>query len=219
MPNSAQTRREPQKGKNGFSAQKGFTVIEVLIAVAVVAIVASLALPSYRSLIEKRQVTSGAEQIGAFMSAVQMEAVKRSEDISVNYQTWGDDGDGHPLWCLGMTSGQDGCDCRPEELRGAEPQCMIDGVERVLAYYGDGVRQDISQPTVINSMVGDNDFYFDPARGLVHDDETTYDTAEIVLVSEETIYGLNVQLGQTGRVKYCTNDIGSKQVPGYSPCS
>ena len=229
MPNSAQTRREPQKGKNGFSTHKGFTIIEVLIAIAVVAIVASLALPSYRTIIEKRQVTSGAEQIGAFMSAVQMEAVKRSENISVNYQTWGDDGDGNALWCLGMTNAirdeddpYPGCDCRPEGQRQGR-QCLIEGIERVLVYYGDpdepNGRADISQPTVINSMVGDNDFYFDPARGLVLDDETTYDTAEIVLVSEETIYGLIVQLGQTGRVKYCTNDIGSKQVPGYSPCS
>ena len=83
MPNSAQTRREPQKGKNGFSAQKGFTLIELLIAVAIMAIVASLALPSYRSIVEKRQVTSGAEQLSAFLSAAQTEAIKRNQEVSI----------------------------------------------------------------------------------------------------------------------------------------
>ena len=37
MPSSAQTRRDPQQGKKGFSKNKGFTVIELLIAVAVIA--------------------------------------------------------------------------------------------------------------------------------------------------------------------------------------
>ena len=78
MPIRAQTRRDPQKGKNGFSAVKGFTLIELMIALGIIAIITSLALPSYRTIIEKRQVTSGAEQLAAFLSSAQMESVKRS---------------------------------------------------------------------------------------------------------------------------------------------
>ena len=44
MPNRAHSRRDPQKGKNGFSTSKGFTVIELMIAVGVLAIITSLAL-------------------------------------------------------------------------------------------------------------------------------------------------------------------------------
>ncbi|MBT8046834.1 MAG: prepilin-type N-terminal cleavage/methylation domain-containing protein, partial [Gammaproteobacteria bacterium] len=61
MTSSAQHRKDPQKGKKEFSTTKGFTLIELLIVVAVIAIITSLALPSYRTIIEKRQVTSGAE--------------------------------------------------------------------------------------------------------------------------------------------------------------
>ena len=70
MTNRALVRRDPQKGKKGFSNQKGFTVIELLIVVAVIAIIASLALPSYRAIIEKRQVTSAAERLTAVLSTV-----------------------------------------------------------------------------------------------------------------------------------------------------
>ena len=86
MPNSAQTRRDPQKGKNGFSNNKGFTLIELMIAIAVLAIVTSLALPSYRTIIEKRQVTSGAEQFRAFMSSAQFESVRRNQPVAVNFE-------------------------------------------------------------------------------------------------------------------------------------
>ena len=61
----------------------GFTVIELMITIAVLAIVFSLALPSYRAIIEKRQVTSGAEQATAFFSTVKSIAVKRNEDIGL----------------------------------------------------------------------------------------------------------------------------------------
>ena len=73
MPSQAQTRRDPQKGKKGFSTNKGFTVIELMIGIAVVAIIASLALPSYRAIIEKRQVTSAAEQLTAFLGSMKGE--------------------------------------------------------------------------------------------------------------------------------------------------
>ena len=98
MPSRAHSRKDPLKGKKEFSTNKGFTLIEVMIVIGVVAILASLALPSYRTILEKRQVTSGAEQISAFISAVQFEAVKRGEPLAVNYLRTDTD-----TWCLGVT--------------------------------------------------------------------------------------------------------------------
>ncbi len=58
METFGQTRRYPQNGKNGFSKYRDFTLIELMVVIAIVAIITSFALPSYRTLIEKRQVTS-----------------------------------------------------------------------------------------------------------------------------------------------------------------
>jgi prepilin-type N-terminal cleavage/methylation domain-containing protein len=83
MKTFGQTRRDPQKGKKEFSTNRGFTIIELMVVIAVVAIITSFALPSYRTLIEKRSVTSGAQQISAFFSAAKMEAIKRNEMIAI----------------------------------------------------------------------------------------------------------------------------------------
>jgi prepilin-type N-terminal cleavage/methylation domain-containing protein len=205
MPNSAQTRREPQKGKNGFSAQKGFTLIEVLIAIAVVAIVASLALPSYRSIIEKRQVTSGAEQLAAFLSAVQMESVKRSENITVSYQSGAN-------WCIGVATGVDACDCTDTDPATAD--CVIDSQVRVVN------NSNLTYPDVVSAIDGDGAFIFDPARGLIYDDSgfAAFDEAELEMVSADGTYAMNVQITSTGRVKMCS-DSDDKAVPGYKTCA
>jgi len=87
MPSRALSRRDPPNGKNGFSIARGFTVIEMMIAVAVLAIITSLALPSYRAIMEKRQVTSGAERLSAFLGSVQLESIKRYENVTVSLET------------------------------------------------------------------------------------------------------------------------------------
>ena len=206
MPSQAHSRRDPQKGKKGFSRYKGFTVIELMIAVAVLAIIASLALPSYRTLIEKRRVTSGAEQLAAFLSAVQLEAVKRSENITVSYE-W-TDGDN---WCVGLASGFTECDCTVSDPATAD--CKVGDVVRVFN------QSSINHPDVVNQMTGDGSFVFDPARGLVFDNSSLsgYDSADFGLVSENGTYQLSVAINQVGRVTSCS--ANDKDVPGYAPCA
>jgi type IV fimbrial biogenesis protein FimT len=211
MPNRAHSRRDPQKGKNGFSTSKGFTLIELMIGVAVLAIIMSLALPSYRSIIEKRQVTRGAEQLGAFLSAVQIEAVKRSENITVSYKMTDSE-----TWCIGIASGTAACDCTGTDITKA---CKISGEDQVRVINGDS----LSYPGIMNDMSdlsGDEYFVFDPARGLVYADSSLsdYDSAELKLLSDNDTYALNVQISQTGRIKLCS-DSSAKHVPGYDVCT
>jgi prepilin-type N-terminal cleavage/methylation domain-containing protein len=106
MTTFGQNGKHPQKGKRGFSKHTGFTLIELMLVLAVVAIITSFALPSYRTLIEKRQATSGAEQLAGFVSTAQFEAVKRNENISVSFTRIDSD-----TWCVGKVSGTAACDC------------------------------------------------------------------------------------------------------------
>lgn len=208
MPNSAKIRRDPQKGKKEFSKNKGFTVIELLIAVAVVAIVMSLALPSYRAILEKRQVTSGAEQVMAFLSTAQMEAVKRNQFVAVNYQPNGGD------WCFGMTAGDDEdvtCNC-------SDGSCLLDGAERTI------FSSVLTKPEVLNlngidfgNADSDNKtILFDPVRGMT----VLAESASVQLISpDQESYALNVEMVPTGRVKICSDTARSaKSVPGYKEC-
>ena len=49
-------------------ASRGFTLIELVIVVGIVAIGVTLALPSWRSVVEKRQLTSAIEQVASFLT-------------------------------------------------------------------------------------------------------------------------------------------------------
>ena len=213
MPSCALSRRDPPNGKNGFSKTKGFTVIELMIAVAVLAIITSLALPSYRALLEKRQVTSAAQQLAAFLSSAQLESVKRNQFVAVNLEFNGGE------WCLGMTDAdrpQDAtCDCTIDAPEN-EAACILDNTGeaemRVLRF------SSLAYPEVLSetSAVGDGNIVFDPVRGLILDAET----ASIDLISpDQEMYALTIGLTPTGRVKICSDSVrGDKLVPGYEEC-
>ncbi len=192
-------------GENGFSKNEGFTLIELMVVIAVVAIITSFALPSYRMLIEKRQVTSGAEQLAAFISSAQIEAVKRSNNVSVSYTTSDSD-----TWCVGMVVGLTACDCQETDPTSTSPlACAIDTQLRV---YTDAM---VTYSDILQSMTGDGSFVYDPARGMM---VTVPDPVELKLQSEEGTYALNVQVNVTGRVKICNDVSANTQVPGFKQC-
>lgn len=199
MPNRAHTRKDPLKGKKEFSKNKGFTLIELFIVIGVVAILTSLAFPSYRTILEKRQVTSGAQQLSAFISAVQFEAVKRGEPLAVNYLRTDAD-----TWCIGVTS-EATCDCSKPAGDGAA--CEVDNTLRVL------LSTSLNYPKILNDTTGDGLFAFDPVRGLLTDPS---ESADFELMSENGTYALHVQVIGTGRVKMCSES--GKKVPGYEDC-
>ena len=169
---------------------------------ATITIITSFALPSYRMLIEKRQVTSGAEQLAGFISTAQIEAVKRSENISVTYNRTDAD-----TWCIGLVTGTTACDCTDNDPATAD--CKVDSQVRIIN------DANLVYPGIMDDMDGDGSFVYDPARGLMVDHT---DAMELVLLSDNSTYALKVQLTATGRVKMCSGS-SDKQVPGYDVCT
>jgi len=214
MPSTAQTRRDPQKGKKEFSKTKGFkgfTVIELMITVAVVAIITSLALPSYRSIIEKRRITSSAEQLTAFMSAAQMESVKLNQEVAIFCGNR--DLSGYPEYselpvptaaCEAMSDNQG--------LRALVflnlPVDRYSESEKVQVIYDPGIKVD--PPRVV----------FDPVRGMMAQDYIVPSPIIIQLTSPQGEYALNITMLATGRVTMCSDTLrASKIVPGYDACT
>jgi len=231
MPIKALTRRDPQKRKNGFSTNKGFTIIELMIAVGVLAIIASLALPSYRTIIEKRQVTSSAEQFAAFFSTVKSVAVKRNDDIAMYPTPTGGSGDEH---CLGFkefdsnaTYNAQKCDCKLTDVSNANA-CRVD-------LNNDGAWQaneltvlrstDLRKPEVIKGIkfldsdgaeVSNKFFIFDSVRGFI---EVQGDNATSLSMSFESgDYALNVWIDRLGRTYTCSDQSATLKLPGYDEC-
>lgn len=65
------------------SRQRGFTMIELMVVVAIVATLASLAAPSFRDMVEGYRVRQAIEEMTSTIYFARSEAIKRGGNISV----------------------------------------------------------------------------------------------------------------------------------------
>jgi type IV fimbrial biogenesis protein FimT len=61
----------------------GFTLVEMLIVIALTAVLAAVALPSFNSLVERYRVVSKVDALGASFSLARVEAIRRGATVSV----------------------------------------------------------------------------------------------------------------------------------------
>jgi hypothetical protein len=111
-------------------------------SVVLMGIGVALALPSYRDMVEKRQVTNGAEQLASFINSAQGVAMKTNRFVKVSWDHV-DNGE----WCVGATAVanlDDGpCDCTGDDV--SAPSCAIDGQDFLLNQ-ASASNRDLMQP-------------------------------------------------------------------------
>lgn len=73
---------------------RGFTLIELMVTVAVLAIISAIALPSFREVIIRMTVTSTTNELVGAVNLARMEAVKRGTDVVVKSASGGSDWSG-----------------------------------------------------------------------------------------------------------------------------
>ena len=87
-----------------ISKQRGVTLAEVLIAVAVIGIIAAIAVPSYQETIERNRLKQASESLLADVLYARTEAIKKSVDLTMTIDA------GTP-WCYGINDDNTACDC------------------------------------------------------------------------------------------------------------
>ena len=174
---------------------RGFTLVEVMMSIVLVAVGSALALPSYRDMIEKRQLTNSAEQLASFVSSAQSISTRTNQVVTVSYSHTN-----HEEWCIGAVINADdtACDCT-QDL-----SCTIDGQEFVL-------NQDLSNGSELMHDITGDAYSFDPIRGL----STGSLTMELHTDSRD--FKLNLMVNNTGRVILCSDDA-EHAIPGYDVC-
>lgn len=185
-----------------ISRHRGFTLVEVMMSVVLLAIGAALALPSYRDMVEKRQITNGAEQLAAFINTAQGVAMKTNQVVTVSYSRTDYD-----QWCIGAVSGATPCVCTQTNPAAAD-YCQI-GAQPFLIHQGHAADRDL-----MHAMVGDGSYAFDPVRGLFQDLD---DALTLELRSQNEDFRLNLVVNNTGRVTLCSANA-DHAVPGYAVC-
>lgn len=66
-----------------YNRGKGFTLYELLISIALTAVILALAAPSFQSLVERNSLSVEATKILSLLSYVRTEAIKRNSSVSL----------------------------------------------------------------------------------------------------------------------------------------
>lgn len=194
--------------------QGGFTVVELMVTIAVAAILLALAMPSYQDFIQKRQITSASEQITSFIAEARSEAIRRNLPGTVSFNRVG-----ATNWCVGFVLGTAACDCTVT-VNTQPNACIVDtaeddtGAGAAVLEVLDSTPYNLVQLTAASSASGDSAITFDPVRGIL---ANVQDNAQFSFQTANGKLAMQVDVSPGGRVDICSPD-SSKPVPGYKSC-
>ncbi|MFU6377940.1 pilin [Metapseudomonas otitidis] len=90
-----------------MKAQKGFTLIELMIVVAIIGILAAIAIPAYRNYIARSESNTGLQAIAPLKTAVEDAYARGLADDSITIGALGSSQTASPLGDIRVTPGAD----------------------------------------------------------------------------------------------------------------
>jgi type IV fimbrial biogenesis protein FimT len=180
------------------STQQAFSLFDLMITMAVLSIVASVAIPSMQSAIEKRNTTAAAEAIYSNIQLARSESISRSAMLFMNLSPGTD-------WSFGFSTDQN---CDPTDNN---PACTLPDLDNNNPITHRVTFNDHDTVTIASTS---NQITFSPQRG-------TASPATITVTSEgDQGYIIRVNVGVLGQVSMCSPDTDpAAYVTAYQPCS
>ena len=188
-----------------YRKNSGFTLIELIVVMTVLAIAITLATPTWEQVSQKRKLTNATEQVAALLVVAQSEAQKRNEAVSLTF-----DRDGSQQWCVAAVLSEEGCDCMETDTS-SDQFCTIDGTANSIEA---SVFPSLKMIAAIDTT-GDSLITFDPVRGILN---PLGDGLQLTFESSRGYYRLKLTIGPTGLLSIC-NPVVSKAVSGYPACA
>lgn len=169
---------------------RGFTLVELMVTVAVLAILLAVGIPALQTTLDKRRLTGAVEQLYSDLQYARSEAIRQNRNVTVYFS-------GTSTWCYGMDDDtSSACNCSS-----APGNCTVGGVQKVVA--GTGFRN----VTLSENTFASGNVTFDPRRG-------TASPQGRVSLQSSAIGTVKVIVSSPGRVRICSDDV-----PDYKPSS
>ena len=168
-----------------------------MLAVAILAIVVSFAVPSFARAIEKRNTIGAAEALYSQIQLARSESIARSRPVFMNIVGGAD-------WAVGFGSDQN---CDPLDNN---PACTLPDLEGNNAITHLLKSVDVGNVSVTTTA---NQLAFMPQRGMVNG-------ATINIASQGNVgYVITLSVSMLGQVSLCSpNADPSRYITGYRPC-
>jgi type IV fimbrial biogenesis protein FimT len=182
-------------------AHSGFTLIELMVTIAVAAIMLTWALPAFTDLIDSQHLRAAAQQVAADLRYARSEAVRRHAAVPIGVSFSPGE-----HWCYGISQ-QLPCDCTIQDWRSSSA-CLLDlSHDRQLHTSANEEQTHVSLISARFSSGQTTEF--DPLRGLAH--------AGTVELQSNRGKRLDIRISTLGRVRICAPADGASP-SGYSPC-
>ena len=176
--------KREKKRFQSLSGENGFTLLEMMVTVAIIGIVAAIAIGSLNTLLPRYRVKSAARQIRADLQKAKLEAVKQNRTALVDFTVAGGGNPGRCLTCFDTNSDND-CD---DEAAG-------DVITRLNM-------DDYPDSELINpGFTNGNHFRFN-SRGIPESDAGGLSSGSIDLnCISDSSYALSIVLASSGRIR------------------
>ena len=168
----------------------GFTLVELMVTLAVLAIVLVAAVPSFVDFFDKSRVRGAADNVISVVSNARAESVKTDLDVNIAFTGSG------TAWCVGANSATPpsggneagaaaACDCT------VATECRVSGVRSAIDV---GAAPGVSIGTLPAALI------FDSKLGVV----SPLGVRAVTLTSPRGKYDIKVEINALGQARLCT---------------
>jgi type IV fimbrial biogenesis protein FimT len=183
--------------------ESGFTLVELMVTLAVLAIVLIAAVPSFVDFFDKSRVRGAADNVISVISNARAESVKTDLDVNLAFTGSG------TAWCVGANAATPpsggneagaaaACDCT------VATECLVSGVRSAIDV---GAAPGVSIGALPAALI------FDSKLGVI----SPLGARTVTLTSPRGKYDLTVQVNALGQARLCV-PTGKPDIAGISGC-
>ena len=181
----------------------GFSLVELMISIAVMAILMALAVPSFSDFFDKARVRGAADRVVSLISTARGEAVKNGRNVTISMRGPTSN------WCIGANEAptpavaaqfatSSPCDCRSGSA------CFVDGVRRVV---------ESTEFSGVTASAATMSFVVDGKLGNLE----PLAASSVDLISPAGAYQARLTVSPLGQTRACV-PAGQKSISGFPSC-